>query len=313
MYATTPALTWPNAPAARATTGLDAARSVGWATLGAGLFSLAYLSGRLSGDVAPVMQLVLLRYAGGSILLIGLALARRDLSASLRTRRPGAHLTRSLCSCAGGFAAIYTATHLPATSASAIGLLDGVLIVLLGAAVFGERLPRVRAVAIALCVAGAAVVVVGNGGSGIGPSAASAFPMVVGLAGAALVAIETVLIKSLGRSERTLTILLWVNLCGVLVFAGPGVIGWRPVPPALIAGFLALGPLTLLAQTANIRALRLAEAGVVGPVRYVGIVFAAAIAWFAFGEPLTPVGALGCAIVLGGAALLASGSRPRTP
>ena len=207
---------------------------------------------------------------------------------------------RSICSCAGGLAAIHAATHLPAASASAIGLLDGVLIVLLGAVAFGERMPPRRAIALGGCVTGAAIVVAGSG-AGIG----------LGGASAALVGVETVLIKSLGRTERTLTMLLWANLCGVLVFAAPGIAAWRSIPPGLAVAFLALGPLTLLAQTANIRAFRLADAGVVGPVRYVGIVFAAALAWFAFGEPLTIVGVLGCAIVLGGAALLAAAPAAR--
>lgn len=183
------------------------------------------------------------------------------------------------------------------------------LICLLGAAALGERLRALRVLAIAACVAGAAIVVAGNG---TGFDAVGGLPVAVALAGAALVAVETLLIKVLGRTERTLTMLLWVNLCGVLVFAAPGIAGWRDLPPELIAAFLALGPLTLLAQGANIRAFRLADAGVVGPVRYVGIVFAAALAWLAFGEPLTPLGALGCVVVLGGAALLAVGTRERT-
>ena len=283
---------------------LDALRGVGWAMLGTGLFSLAYLAGKLSGDVVSVFQIVLLRYLGGSSILLMMTLRQRSLRATLKTRRPVAHLVRSVCSGSGGFAAIYAATHLPAASASAIGLLDGVLIVLLGALVFGERMSPIRAVAIALCLGGAALVSL-SGGIGAGLGGISAFPAGVALAGAALVAVETLLIKSLGRSESTLTMLLWVNLFGVLMFVVPGIAQWQAISPQLIIGFLALGPLTLLAQTANIRAFRLAEAGVVGPVRYLGIVFTAFFAWFAFGEELTLSGAIGCVIVLGGAALLA--------
>ena len=121
---------------------LDALRGVGWAMLGTGLFSLAYLAGKLSGDVVSVFQIVLLRYLGGSSILLMMTLRQRSLHATLKTRRPVAHLVRSVCSGSGGFAAIYAATHLPAASASAIGLLDGVLIVLLGALVFGERWSR---------------------------------------------------------------------------------------------------------------------------------------------------------------------------
>ena len=178
------------------------------------------------------------------------------------------------------------------------------MIVLLGAVIFRERMSAVRAVAIALCLAGAALVSL-SGGIGAGLGGISELPAGVALAGAALVAVETLLIKSLGRSESTLTMLLWVNLFGVLMFIAPGVAQWQAISPLLIIAFVALGPLTLLAQTANIRAFRLAEAGVVGPVRYLGIVFTAFFAWFAFGEELSLFGAIGCVIVLGGAAMLA--------
>lgn len=90
------------------------------------------------------------------------------------------------------------------------------------AVIFGERMSIIRAVAIALCLVGAALVSFSSGtGGGLGGT--SAFPAGVALAGAGLGAVETLLIKSPGRSEKTLT---------------------------------------LLAQTANIRAFRLAEAGV---------------------------------------------------
>ncbi len=304
MYGTMRAYGRPNAPMTIPMPNLDALRGVGWAILGTGIFSLAYMAGKLSGDVASVFQIVLLRYLGGSSILLMLTLRKGCLRTTLVTRRPGAHLVRSLCSGAGGFAAIYAATHLPAASASAIGLLDGVLIVLLGALIFGEQLSMVRTIAITLCLGGAALVSFSSGtGGGLG--GASAFPAGIALAGAALVAIETLLIKSLGRSEKTLTMLLWVNLVGVLMFILPSLAQWQAIPPGLVLAFIALGPLTLLAQTANIRAFRLAEAGVVGPVRYLGIVFTAFFAWFAFGEALNLPGAVGCVIVLGGAAMLA--------
>ncbi|ASJ75820.1 DMT family transporter [Granulosicoccus antarcticus] len=283
----------------------DALRGVGWAMLGTGIFAFAYMAGKLSGDVASVFQIALLRYLGGSFVLLLLCLKQRKLRSTLATQRPGAHLVRSMCSGAGGFAAIYAATHLPAASASAIGLLDGVLIVLLGAMIFRERLSLVRAGAMALCLGGAALVSFSGGAGGGGLQGANALPAVIALAGAALVAIETLLIKSLGRSEKTLTMLLWVNLVGVLMFIVPGITQWQSISPVLVVAFVALGPLTLLAQTANIRAFQLAEAGVVGPVRYLGIVFTAFFAWFAFGEALSLAGAIGCVVVLGGAAMLA--------
>ncbi len=123
---------------------LDALRGIGWAMLGTGLFSLAYLAGKLSGDLASVLQIVLLRYLGGSSILLMITLGRRNLRATLVTGRPGAHLVRSTCSGAGGFAAIFAVTHLPAASASAIGMLDGVLIVLLGVTARTYRAPELH-------------------------------------------------------------------------------------------------------------------------------------------------------------------------
>jgi drug/metabolite transporter (DMT)-like permease len=75
----------------------------------------------------------------------------------------------------------------------------------------------------------------------------------------------------------------------------------------LLAPFLALGPIALLAQACNIAALRRADASTVGPVGYAWIIFAAAFGWLLFGETPAPLfwpGAL--LIVLGGVTLARS-------
>ncbi|MBL6431817.1 MAG: hypothetical protein HPM95_14470 [Alphaproteobacteria bacterium] len=87
-------------------------------------------------------------------------------------------------------------------------------------------------------------------------------------AGAVLIAVESILIKTLARSERAIIVLFYVNLFGMLLFAGPALWQWQPVPAALTGAFVLLGPIAILAQVCNIQAFRLSDAALIGPVRY---------------------------------------------
>ncbi len=136
-------------------------------------------------------------------------------------------------------------------------------------------------------------------------------PASIALAGASLVAVESILIKTLARSEQTITVLFYVNLFGVLLFAAPACYAWRSLDVLSFFGFIALGPIAIFAQFCNINAFRHSDAAIIGPVRYTWLLFGAGFGYFLFSETptlLTLVG--GSLIVLGGATLARSRRLP---
>jgi len=275
-----------------------------WALAAVGIFTLIYVAAKLSGTGAAAMQVMWLRYVGGTITTLVLLTARGGLSSVSFASRPTLHLARAAAGAFGASGAVYAATNMPVASASAIGLLDGFFIVLLGLFVLGERISGRQALAIALSMLGA-LVVVGSQGAFGGWDPAFAVPAGIALVGALLVGIESIFLKMLARSERALMVLLSVNVLGALLLSIPAWLTWVSLPSPWLVAFLGLGPLSIAAQYCNIRAFRVADASVVGPVRYTWVVYGALLGAWLFHEPLTPLVWGGIALVLAGGCWLA--------
>ena len=161
--------------------------------------------------------------------------------------------------------------------------------------------------------AGDASAAAGVGGQAPGMPALDG--IVAALAGALLIACETLMIKILARRESALGVLAHVNAIAALLFAVPGIWAARSagLGVAEIAPFLLLGPLAIAAQFCNILAFRMADAAILGPISYTWILFSALLGYVWFGEVPGPGLALGAAlIVIGGIWLtFLSTGRPR--
>jgi drug/metabolite transporter (DMT)-like permease len=177
-----------------------------------------------------------------------------------------------------------------------------------GVLLLRERVDASHWIAALLCLTGAGVILAGKG-------AFEAFhisqilPIVVALGGALLVAAESILIKTLSRSEPATTVLFYVNLFGALLFAPAAFIYWNPLDVSQVLLFLSLGPIAILAQSCNIFAYRHSDVALLAPVRYTWIIFAVIFGYVFFDEQLAPSTYLGAScLILGGAWLARIGS-----
>lgn len=276
-----------------------------WVLLGTAVFSLIFASGKLAEGSISAIQIVFFRYVSGIITVLALAAVVGGGPRAYRSERPGRHLLRAVCGSWGGICAIYAAAHMPIADATAIGLIEPVLVVVFAAAILGERVTRVHWLAAAVCAVGAAVVVLGRGGLGgtVGP----VYLLAAGAAllGAVLIALEAILIKILSTAERSLTVLLYVNALATVLLIVPAWLAWRDIGWVEIAACLLLGPLAIAGQYCNIRGFRLADAAVLGPIGYSWIVFASLIGLLVFGEVPGAATIIGSAIVVGGGLWLA--------
>ena len=279
-----------------------------WATAGVGLFAFIYISGKLTDGVASPLQIMWLRYVGGLVTVGCLATGTREGRRGPRTNQPWLHLARAAAGGFGGVAAIYAATVMPVATASALGLLDGLFAVLLGVFLLRERVDASHWIAALLCLSGAVVILAGRGAFEA-LDIAQLLPIVVALGGALLVAVESILIKTLSRSEPATTVLFYVNLFGALLFAPLAYIDWQALDASQALLFLSLGPIAILAQSCNIFAYRHSDVALVAPVRYTWIIFAVIFGYVFFDERLTHSAYLGAiCLILGGAWLTRIGS-----
>ncbi|MCA8933873.1 MAG: DMT family transporter [Rhodospirillaceae bacterium] len=288
-----------------------------WVTLSTGLFSLTFVSGRLAPPEVMALHILFLRYIGGFAVVGTLVAMRRQPVGRTRPARVATHALRTMCGASGGICAIEAAARMPIADATAIGMLDGLLIVLLGIVLLREVVSGRHWLAIAVSIVGGAVVVAGRGAFAE-LDAAYAVPAGLAFAGAVLIALESILIRVLAVSEPLLNVLFFVNLFGMLLLAGPALATWPDIGAAgpggadpAILGFLILGPISISGQYCTLRGYRLAPVSVVGPVGYSWIVFAALIGLIGFAELPTATTVAGSVLIVAGGVMLAR--LPGTP
>jgi drug/metabolite transporter (DMT)-like permease len=214
----------------------------------------------------PFAQVVWARFAG-QLLLVALIL-RQHLLPLLRTRHPLLHLVRSATQLGATALFFASLTHIGLAEATALSDINPVLITL-GAALFlGERLGPVRVAGVLAAMAGA-MIVIRPGAEVFTPAA------FLPLMGACCYAASALLTRVIGQSESAWTAMAYGAGFGTLAAGCTLPFVWTPVPAADLPLFAVLGGLGTLAQLCIIRSFSIAEASVVAPFGYTGIIFAA--------------------------------------
>ncbi|MGK9338412.1 DMT family transporter [Sinorhizobium meliloti] len=286
-------------------------KAIIWVTLGTALFSLIFASGKFADGSATPLQILFLRYIGGLATLLLVAMARRETLSASRSSKPLSHFMRAVFGASGGGALIYASANMPIVDATALGLLYVVFVIPLGVLVLKERLTSQHLAAVAVCCAGAAIVMASRGAF---TSFHLAYILPAGFAvlGAALLAVEGLMIKMLSHSDRAMTVLLYVNAFGILLMAGPAAMQWAPLSVESAMSFVLLGPIAVTAQYCIVQGYRLASLSIVGPVDYTWLIFAGLIGFLYFGEMPTLGVAIGSAIIAIGGIMLAVIKSPST-
>ncbi len=274
-----------------------------WVVLGTALFSLIFASGKFGGDSLSVVQIQFLRYVSGLATLLAVVAFKRDSLRVYRSARPFSHAMRAAFGVSGGFALIYASAAMPIVDATALGLLYVVFIIPLAVIVLKETVTKQHMVGITLSFAGAGFIMISRGAfTQFEP--AYLVPAAIAVLGAALLAIEGLMIRVLSHADRPLTVLLYVNAFGVLFLAIPAFWTWKEASLSAMVPFLLLGPIAVAAQYCVVRGYRLASLAIVGPVDYAWLVFAAVIGFLFFNEiPTTGVIAGAAIIAIGGVIL----------
>ncbi len=274
-----------------------------WVLLGTALFSIVYASAKFGDGIASPLQVVLLRYISGFVVLCGAAVYLKDGLAAHFSKKPFAHFARAVFGCYGGAAIIYSSAKMPILDATAISLLYVIFIVALGVVILNERVGKLHWMAIVLSSLGALTVMMSRGAFQ-SFNADYLWPAFIAMAGALLIAMEAILIRTLSQSDKTLTVLLYVNFFGILLVAIPALSTWQMVSLSETMLLCMLGPIAISAQYCIIQGYRIADVSVVGPVDYTWLIFAALIGLVFFGEIPTPGVILGAALIVFGGYLL---------
>jgi len=218
---------------------------------------------------------------------------------------------RALFGVSGIACSLYAASNMPLSDAGAISLTEGVFVVLIAATFLNERVAASRWLGMVLCAIGALIVVKGERGNLYPVSVETIatlghWPAISAFAGALLEACDFILIKTLSVNERSSTMLLYTNGFGILFLLIPVLLLWHKPTVYQFFSLAMLGPIAISAQYCNVKGFRLAEASLLAPIHYSGVLFAGLIGYSAFGERPSIATAVGSAIVIVGGLVVTS-------
>jgi drug/metabolite transporter (DMT)-like permease len=242
---------------------------------------------RLGGSIS-LIQVGFLRSIGGMALVFCLAPALGWRV--FYTQHPFLQAARALFTVGYTWVLILGYALMPLSDATAIGYVSGLYVVLLAGPLLGEVVGLPRYAAVAAGIAGAVMI------SRPGMSQVSWIYLLV-LGGNILNAMAVILTKYLRRDDHATTILLYVSLAQLLVFA-PGVVEpWHFSPPLWpwIVALTITGPLGMFC---GIIALNYADASVLAPYGYIRLVIAILVASFVFNERFDLFSIIGSCIII---------------
>ena len=225
---------------------------------------------------ARLSEILFFRQAGAMLLMIAVVVSGPGL-ATLRSARMGAHVLRcviGLSTMACTFAAIL---RLQLAEATTIGFSMPIFATVLGALLLGEPTGWRRWAAVLTGFVG--VLIVARPGAGGLPLVGA----LLGLAGALGTATVSILLRSIGRTERPMTTVFWFSALSMLPLSVAYAYGAQAHPPTVWLILGAIGLLGGAAQLAMTTSLQRGPVSVVVPMDYTSLLWATGLGWLAFG------------------------------
>lgn len=223
--------------------------------------------------------------------LVTLMLMRDKTEGNLRPVHPWWILARTFAALMTGFSAFYAFTALPLAQVYVMLFASPLLITLMSIPMLGEKVGIQRLIAVLVGLAG--VIVVLHPGSvefGLGHLA--------GLSAAIFGALASVIVRKIGREERTAVLMLYPMIANFVVMAAALGFVYRPMP---VTDLGALGVLSMLGFSAGlllIAAYRHGDAAIVAPMQYSQILWATGYGIFLFNERPDRTTLIGAGIII---------------
>jgi drug/metabolite transporter (DMT)-like permease len=255
------------------------------------LFSLMDSALKLLSARYPPMQVAALRGMASLPLVCAYVAWRKAVPSLLKVRWP-LHLLRAGLGIAMLAMFSYALQSLALAEAYSIFFVAPLMITALSVPLLGERVDAPRWWAIAIGLAGVLVV--------LRPSGAGFFTLggLAVLATAACYAISAIIVRILGRTDSSESLIFWLMLLlavGAGLLAWPGWVTIRNDDALLIAGLSLSG---FIAQLLITEAFKHGEASAIAPLEYTALAWGIALDWMLWHTLPDSVTLLGAAIII---------------
>ncbi len=223
--------------------------------------------------------------------MLMLVMIRDTQGGSLIPVHPWWTAVRTLSGALGAVSAFYAFSVLPLTQVYPILFAMPLLITVLAIPVLGERVGPHRAAAILVGLAGVLVVLrPGSAVLSLGHAAA--------LAGAVFSALSSIIMRKIGREERTVVLQLYPLLVNLVLMGALLPLVYVPVEIVDLGASAVMAALALSAIGCLVAAYRLAPAVIVAPMQYSQIIWASLFGAVFFDERLDSMTMLGTGIII---------------
>jgi drug/metabolite transporter (DMT)-like permease len=251
-------------------------------------FMAMAVSGRELSAELTTLQILFFRSLVGLVVVLGLL--QRTGWAQVKTHVFGTHLLRNVAHFGGQYGWFYGIALIPLTEVFAIEFTVPIWTAVLATFMLGERLNRLRALAVGLGFAGVLVI--------LRPGFAVISPAVLAVLGGALCyAVSHIFTKRLSSTQTPLAILFYMTVIQLPLGLGPALPRWVWPSPALWPWVCVVALTALSAHYCLTRAFRLADASVVLPLDFLRLPLIALVGFFFYGETLNIWVLAGAAIV----------------
>jgi drug/metabolite transporter (DMT)-like permease len=256
------------------------------------LMLLITVAGREALHGLNVFQLMLIRSAVGLLLLSPL-LWRTGGLAAVKTRRLPQHIARNTIHFGAQLGWFFALTLIPIGQVVAIEFTMPIWTAILAAMFLGERMTSFKVAAIVLGIVGVVMIV--------RPATGEVNPgQLIALAAAVGFGTSVAMVKSLTRTEQTVTIIFYmlaVQAAGSLL---PALYVWQ-WPSLTIWGWAVVVAFCgTFSHYCMARALLYADASVVVPMDFLRVPLTALMGWLLYSERLDAFTVLGAALILAG-------------
>ena len=226
--------------------------------------------------------------------LAAMSLLRDTTQGTLLPRHPYWMMVRTVAAVMTGFSAFYAFSVLPLAQVYAIVFASPLLITLLAIPILGEQVKLRRWLAVIVGLCGVLIVLrPGQTDLGLGHFAA----MTAAICGA----ISSIVVRKIGREERTVVIMLYPMMANFFVMGALLVTVYKPMPIEHLAGIAVIAVFAWVAGRFLIAGYNSGEAVVVAPMQYSQIIWATIFGALFFREYPD------IATILGASVIIASG------
>ena len=223
--------------------------------------------------------------------LVVLMLLRDEEPGTLLPRHPWWMALRTACTTVTAGCVFYAFSVLPLAQVYAIIFTMPLLITVLSIPVLGETVGRHRWAAVVVGLSGV-LVVLRPGGVELGAGHAAA------LTAAVCSALASVIVRKIGREERTAVLLLYPMMANVAIMGAMLPLVYEPIPLGDFGLWSLLAALAFAASLLMIQAYRMADAVLVAPMQYSQILWAALYGWLFFSETIDLGTMVGAGIII---------------